>query len=95
MKKIYILMVICLLITGCGSDNKMSSNSINTISVDEVKKHYNDAVKKEYLIDDIKEQKLYTEIFAKVKITKGEKKNTLCLLIYEHNVFILSVYNFP
>ena len=25
-------------------------------------------------LDDIKEQKLYTEIFAKVKITKGEKK---------------------
>jgi trigger factor len=43
------------------------------ISVEEVKKHYADAVKKEYLIDDIKEQKLYTEIFAKVKITKGEK----------------------
>ena len=44
------------------------------ISVEEVKKHYADAVRKEYLIDDIKEQKLYTEIFAKVKITKGEKK---------------------
>ena len=37
MKKILFLIVICLLITGCGSDNKMSSNSINTISVDEVK----------------------------------------------------------
>ena len=37
MKKILFFMVICLLITGCGSDNKMSSNSINTISVDEVK----------------------------------------------------------
>lgn len=37
MKKIFFLVVICLLITGCGSDNKMSSNSINTISVDEVK----------------------------------------------------------
>ena len=37
MKKIFFLMVICLLITGCGSDNKMSSNSINTISVDKVK----------------------------------------------------------
>ena len=37
MKKIFFLMIICLLITGCGSDNKMSSNSINTISVDEVK----------------------------------------------------------
>ena len=43
------------------------------ISVEEVKKHYADAVKKEYLIDDIKEQKLYTENFAKVKINKGEK----------------------
>ena len=37
MKKIFFLMVICLLITGCGSDNKMSSNSIYTISVEEVK----------------------------------------------------------
>lgn len=37
MKKILFLMVMCLLITGCGSDNKMSSNSINKISVDEVK----------------------------------------------------------
>lgn len=43
------------------------------ITVDEVKKHYDDATKKEYLIDDIKEQKLYTEIFAKVKISKGDK----------------------
>ena len=33
---------------------------MNGFSVEEVKKHYADAVKKEYLIDDIKEQKLYT-----------------------------------
>ena len=37
-----------------------------------MKKHYADPRSKEYLIDDIKEQKLYTEIFAKVKITKGD-----------------------
>ncbi len=43
------------------------------ISVDEVKKHYADPHRKEYLIDDLKEQKLYAELFTKVKITKGEK----------------------
>jgi len=43
------------------------------ISVDEVKKHYADATKKEYLIDDAKEQKLYEQLFAEIKISKGEK----------------------
>ncbi|HOE09271.1 MAG TPA: trigger factor [Treponemataceae bacterium] len=43
------------------------------ISVDEVKKHYADPHRKEYLIDDMKEQKLYADLFTKVKITKGEK----------------------
>ena len=37
MKKIVLLILICMFITGCGSDSKMSNNSINTISVDEVK----------------------------------------------------------
>lgn len=37
MKKIVILILICMFITGCGSDSEMSNNSINTISVDEVK----------------------------------------------------------
>ena len=43
------------------------------ISAEEVKKHYADASKKEYLIDDMKEQKLYAQLFGEVKITKGEK----------------------
>ena len=43
------------------------------ISLDEVKKHYADASKKEYLIDDMKEQKLYDQLFSEIKITKGEK----------------------
>lgn len=43
------------------------------ISLEEVQKHYADPNRKEYLIDDIKEQKLYNDIFTKVKITKGEK----------------------
>lgn len=43
------------------------------ISVEEVKKHYADAAKKEYLIDDMKEQKLYAQLFSEVKITKGDK----------------------
>lgn len=37
MKKIVLLILICMFITGCGSDSGMSSNSINAISVEEVK----------------------------------------------------------
>ena len=37
MKKIVLLLIICLFITGCGSDDKMNNGSISTISVDEVK----------------------------------------------------------
>ncbi len=43
------------------------------ISVDEVKKHYADPRRKEYLIDDIKEQRLYAELLEKCTITKGKK----------------------
>lgn len=43
------------------------------ISLEEVKKHYADASKKEYFIDDMKEQKLYAQLFEQVKITKGDK----------------------
>ena len=43
------------------------------ITVDEVKKHYDDPRAKEYLIDDTKEQKLYKELFSQVKVTKGDK----------------------
>lgn len=42
-------------------------------TVDEVKKHYADPRAKEYLIDDTKEQKLYAELFGKVKVVKGDK----------------------
>ena len=45
----------------------------NGISVEEVKKHYADSRSKEYFIDDVKEQKLYNEIFEQVKVTKGDK----------------------
>lgn len=43
------------------------------ISVDEVKKHYADARRKEYLIDDIKEQRLYGQLLEKCTLTKGAK----------------------
>lgn len=43
------------------------------VSVEEVKKHYADPHSKEYLIDDTKEQKLYSQLFAEVKVTKGDK----------------------
>lgn len=45
------------------------------VSVEEVKKYYADVRQKEYLIDDAKEQKLYDQLFAEVKVTKGEKKS--------------------
>ena len=41
------------------------------ISVDEVKKHYADPRRKEYLIDDIKEQRLYGQLLEKCTLTKG------------------------
>lgn len=43
------------------------------ISVDEVKKHYADPRRKEYLIDDIKEQRLYAQLLEKCTLTKGAK----------------------
>jgi len=45
----------------------------NGITLDEVKKHYEDARAKEYLVDDTKEQKLYKDLFAQVKVSKGDK----------------------
>ncbi len=44
-------------------------------TVEEVKKHYAEAMRKEYLVEDIKEKKLYTALFAEVKIGKGEKQS--------------------
>ncbi len=43
------------------------------MSVDEVKKHYEDARSKSYLIDDVKENKLYDIIYKEVKVSKGDK----------------------
>ena len=43
------------------------------MTVEEVKKHYEDPRSKEYLIDDTKENKLYNEIYKEVKVSKGDK----------------------
>lgn len=44
------------------------------MSVDEVKKHYDEDLRsKEYLVDDTKEKKLYDELYAEVKVEKGDK----------------------
>ena len=43
------------------------------MTVEEVKKHYEDPRSKEYLIDDTKENKLYEEIYKEVKVAKGDK----------------------
>ena len=45
------------------------------MTVEEVKKHYEDARAKEYLIDDAKENKLYDEIYKEIKVSKGDKKS--------------------
>ncbi len=43
------------------------------ITVDEVKKHYDDPRNKEYLVDETKENKLYEELYKEVKVSKGDK----------------------
>lgn len=43
------------------------------VTVDEVKKHYADPRRKEYLIDDIKEQRLYASLLEKCTVSKGKK----------------------
>ncbi|MCF0241527.1 MAG: trigger factor, partial [Treponema sp.] len=43
------------------------------ITVEEVKKHYDDARSKEYLIDMVKENKLFDELYKEVKVSKGDK----------------------
>ncbi len=45
----------------------------NGVSVEDVKKHYADPRSKEWFIDDVKEQKLYDDIFSQIKISKGDK----------------------
>lgn len=43
------------------------------MTVEEVKKHYEDPRSKEYLIDETKENKLYNEIYKEIKVSKGDK----------------------
>ena len=45
----------------------------NGVSVEDVKKHYADPRAKEWFIDDVKEQKLYDDIFTQIKVAKGDK----------------------
>ena len=45
------------------------------MTVEEVKKHYEDPRAKEYIIDDVKENKLYDELYKQVKVSKGDKIN--------------------
>ncbi|MCQ2594854.1 MAG: trigger factor [Treponemataceae bacterium] len=44
------------------------------ISIDEVKNHYKDPRNMEYFVDDMKEQKLYKDLFTQVKTKKGKKQ---------------------
>ena len=50
---------------------KIADESGSTI--EEVKEHYEDARAKEYIIDEIKENKLYDELYKQVKVSKGGK----------------------
>ncbi len=43
------------------------------VSVDEIKKYYSEPRAKEYIIDSIKENKLFDELYKQVKVTKGDK----------------------
>lgn len=45
----------------------------NNMSIDDVKKRYEDASSKEYVEDTVKEDKLYDELYKEVKVTKGDK----------------------
>ncbi len=45
----------------------------NGITLDEVKDHYKDPRTKEYLVDEVKENKLYEDLYKAVKIEKGEE----------------------
>ena len=50
---------------------KIADESGSTI--EEVKEHYEDARAKEYIIDEIKENKLYDELYKQAKVSKGDK----------------------
>ena len=45
----------------------------NSVSVDDIKKQYNDPRSKEYIMDEVKENKLYEILWGKVKVEKGDK----------------------
>ena len=45
----------------------------NGVSVDDIKKQYNDPRSKEYIMDEVKENKLYEILWGKVKVEKGDK----------------------
>lgn len=47
----------------------------NDISVDEVKDHYKDLKAKEYLVDEVKENKLFETLYKEIKLEKGDKKS--------------------
>ncbi len=45
------------------------------VDVEEVKKYYADPRNQEYIVDEVKEQKLYDQLFAEVKVSDGDKKS--------------------
>ncbi|MGN0728299.1 trigger factor [Treponema sp.] len=51
--------------------SKLAEESGST--VEEVKERYKDARAKEYLIDEIKEKKLFDDLYKQVKVSKGDK----------------------
>ena len=42
-------------------------------SIEEIKKYYDEPRAKEYIIDELKERKLFDELYKQVKVSKGDK----------------------
>ena len=43
------------------------------MTLEEVKDHYKDPRAKEYIVDEVKENKLYADLYSQVKVSKGDK----------------------
>lgn len=57
----------------------------NEITVDEVKEHYKDLQAKEYLVDEVKEKKLFEMLYKEVKVENGDKTSFSDLFKVEGN----------
>ena len=42
-------------------------------TVEEIKKYYEEPRAKEYIVDELKERKLFEDLYKQVKVSKGDK----------------------